>query len=343
MERAREVALKRRIRDRRERERELLRPLGPVAHWTPGRAPWQPVKHAPFGGTRLSDEAELPPEGLTTRHYVVKDGVTLVPSRDDRLCYLPRELRGPVPGDLDVYCTRPRGARARLSNRSGPASSTTGPSGCGGIDREIHHGVPPPLVDDALALHNAIVGHMEREPAVLDLYEGLKETCVRAGVYASKYGLFKGVGLSLLAIGVFPTSRSFAEELIAFASSPAALQCALSADGTLRVTRAPAPRACIRYGSSEVMELAPKCAAAVARALAGEPFATSLALDVRYDAPGALFGRVRRVQAALEADARVRYAMPMRSEDGALAFVADDADALAELCREHGLATATAT
>ena len=339
MERARETTLRRRILDRRAQERQILRPLGPVAHWMPGRQPWRPTKHAPFGGIPLLDEEQVPSEDVTTRHYVVKDGVTFVPSRDDRLCYLPYGSfeYSEVPGDLDVYCTRPLEERADAYRAIDPhmriLNNRTVWMRIGDVDVEIHHGVPAPLIEDALALHNAIVGHMERVPAVLDLYEGLKETCIRAGVYASKYGLFKGVGLSLLAISVFPTTKSFTDELVAFASSSASIQFALSADGTLRVTREAAPRACIRYGSSEVMALAPKCAVAVARALTGTPAETSLVLGVRYDAPGALFGRVRRTQAALEADARIRYAMPIRTEDGALAFASNDTDAVAELWR----------
>ena len=181
---------------------------------------------------------------------------------------------------------------------------------------------------------------MLRQPAILDTYEEFKRICVKKGVYASKYGLFRGVALSLLAIDAMATDLTDVEYLKDRLSRPEMIQFTMEETGRLQWQPVPSRSKQIMFGSSDVFPISPKRALGAIRALADQAPDAEVVVHVDYDMPGDEFRSVQNAMKAMDEDTSVTYFVPLRSESGRLVFACNDFGTVSELCRTAGLTVA---
>ena len=344
-ERARTTELVKRIVARRAEEHELLAALGPVLDWYPAREPWVRKTHKPFGGIQLKPIKDLPPHLLTTRHYIPLDEeAVLVPTPDDRLAYIAYGSfeYSETPGDLDVYCTRKINANLmslyRRIDENCRLHKHTVVMRMKNVEVEIHHGIAYHLVNDAVSLHRAVVKHMMREPAIMDVYERLKEVCTLEGVYASKYGLFRGIGLSLIAIAIYPTEEKLIDRLVALIDTPISFRFTMNVDGGLTWEQIQSTRGmCIMFGSMEVMCFQSKLSRALVRALRRFPPRARVHTEIDYAKPGRAYNDVRNIMTELEQETSVEYFTITTDADGKIVFACNRAAPVVSKCEKHGL------
>lgn len=210
----------------------------------------------------------------------------------------------------------------------------------GDVEVDIHH-VPDGQMVSALKiqpviwLHNYIVGEIIDNPSISIYYDGLKKWCKEKGIYSSKYGLIRGITLALLAVDTAArtsTDEPFADYSITvqrflrheddedWKMQPYKVlkakifwQTTPSADGSPREDQGGNRR---RY---EVVSMTEKRRVGMLVYLTEET--ETLQTTIPYDD----FPTVRTLLQKIEKNGNTKYLLPLRSTDGMLALLVNEA------------------
>ena len=184
---------------------------------------------------------------------------------------------------------------------------------------------------------------MSENLAAIDLYDELKDICIARALYSSKYGLFKGVGLSLMSI-YFIYSNSSNEtpkpKLLRFMQETRELNITATVndvDGGLFQTgdflfeannaRHEQQDFVVRWGGADLMRISYKALPIIIKILQDQPishhFSVSAQLAINYAYPEEMFTSVMTVLRAVEADVKVENIMPYKDTNGNLLLVSD--------------------
>lgn len=379
-----EHELRERIQEQQKLARDLLSSLGCVVDWYPASTDWNKIGYIPKDGIQVEEHEErymnvntkefIEKEALTTRHYKIKgtqifEAAPYIPELStpydhDRVCYIPYGSfeYSANPGDLDVFCTVElnRDLRAKYSEIDPKLRVYEKDEELGlfddivvlnirNIEVEIHHGTPDYdrffFIQNALLLHKTIVHCISKSPSIVPYYDEIKKVCKDKGIYASKYRMFRGVALMILAIASinkegysdFNTFKKFIETVMVVQFET---DCTCS-----KIMRNEEVKAGlqVKWGKqsqehkNNVIDITPKRLAAIYKRLNDEPMPRVVLRNVNYDEPGREYRTILRALETLEKREDIQVIMPDRNEDGSMVFVGDNVETIRKVCVENKL------